>query len=141
MRMIPNLDLSPHNILSQLNFSTHKFYLTGSRYFSCPHPNSDWDFFTDANGKNIVSYLKSKGFERIPMNPDWFDSLTCGIYRHPAFVEVALVENVNLKRKAQIFITEIEPRYLHLLKDTPMNKQDIWNEVYDKCLHKSIPLI
>lgn len=136
--MTPGLDTNPFQIIRQLALSTRKFYLTGSRFFGHSLPSSDWDFFTES-GDHVVHYLESKGFKRISMKPDWFDSICTGIYRNGQ-IEVALVDNVRLKRKAQLFIRDVEPRYLEMLKHDMMNKQDIWNEVYTKCAYIKLDL-
>lgn len=134
-----NLKVSSFLLLSQLNHSSFKFYLTGSRFFGYPHASSDWDFFTQTDPR-VEQYLKGKGFKRIPMNPDWIDPITDIVYRHQDDVEVALVNNVDLKKRAQYYIRDIEPDLIEIMR-TKENQLQLWIDVYSKLLRANDELL
>lgn len=79
------------------------FWLTGSRFFGIPRPESDFDFFT---GDTPVthSHLKSNGFVAV-LSGYYTDDLTETVYRR-GDVHVQIVNDVTLKREIQEHIAD-----------------------------------
>lgn len=48
-------------VLSKMEGSVHKFYLTGSRYFGNACATSDYDFFVERSNE-VISFLEELGF-------------------------------------------------------------------------------
>ena len=116
-------------ILRRMNISKPKFYLTGSRYFGYAQHDSDWDFFTGQDNSTL-NHLEILGFNRLSMHPDWFDENCISIYHHPVDIHVAIVKDVELKKRTQAYIRDTAPRYLEMLKRDKSNSIRVWNEVY-----------
>lgn len=93
-----------------------RFYLTGSRFFGWAKPNSDWDFFTqhsyDANRllmdngfRNLTADLESADGIVYPEDPNIVSVWERGR------VQVQLVENAELKAKAQELLNQNPIRF------------------------------
>ena len=120
-------------IVSRLQQSEFKFYLTGSRFFGDPRPDSDWDFFCGWD-VGIYSFLKSLGFEVIPRvnmlitDKQLYDDDNCAIvYRHECGVDVQFQYNLRKKFMAQQVIAM---RYSTKGIVPKEKRRELWNEVY-----------
>ena len=102
---------SPVNgVLDQMRASNWDFYLTGSRFFGNSNLESDWDFFTEDNGK-VVDFLWDLGFTIIPFNEmvakmddcTYYDPSVRTVLVHDTGIHVQVLrpEFVSLKKQVQ----------------------------------------
>lgn len=124
--MITNLDTQPFHLIHKMSMTKFNFYLTGSRYFGNATASSDWDFFVKVDDK-VKEWMFDNDFRRIPMHPDWLDLNTSGIFRNKHVpIEIALVEDVDLKVKAQQFLFS----HPHMLTQPGVDMRNVWNSTY-----------
>lgn len=95
-------DITPSIVREFFKTDKFKFYLTGSRYFGSSGPLSDWDFFVEYTDE-VEVFLKDLGFEDICNEDYLFDRVTNRTYRYQN-VDVQLVINIEVKKKAQLLI-------------------------------------
>lgn len=95
-------DITPSIVREFFKTDKFKFYLTGSRYFGSSGLLSDWDFFVEHTDE-VKVFLTDLGFENICNKDYLFDRTTVYTYRYQN-VDVQLVTNIQVKKKAQLLI-------------------------------------
>lgn len=81
------------------------FYLTGSRYFGCARPDSDWDFMVQ-DSPEVREFLKGLGFvQRVA--PQYASNLTTEVWEVQdghVTIQVQLSQDVQKKRAVRDFL-------------------------------------
>ena len=101
----------PQTALEYIQSSPYPFYLTGSRFFGHNLKNSDWDFFSDDSQARIDD-LQTNGFRRVKnllKRLDYIDTIQPIVQIwEKENVQVQLVKDVELKRRVQEFIRDMD---------------------------------
>lgn len=118
----------PNNeTIAALAASEFEFYLTGSRYFGCARPDSDWDFIVKETPA-VQKFLDQRGFSENLF--EYYatantDTVTAGVVQ-AGDVQVALVDDAHLKRKARDGIKQFNYEY-HQFAGTA-ERTRLWND-------------
>ena len=128
------------DVIQKLQDSSFEFYLTGSRFFTTDHEQSDWDFFT-SNNKEVIAYLSTLGFQKVNTKYSYFDKQTVGVMRFGSpylyHIDIQLVLDVEIKQIAQEILTMKPP--VKTSDDANLAQQ--WNTVYHVAKRVSLMLL
>ena len=124
-------------LLSLLNWN---FTLSGSRFFGKADLESDWDFFVNDHNQSrntLRANLEDMGFKCITLDSVlciYKDSETNDVYRWVSTnrkeqIDIQLVKNANLKRKAQEIIKKVVGRKFCLMSN--LAQAEIWETVFE----------
>lgn len=116
-----------NGMISKLNNSEFKFFLTGSQYFGCQTKDSDIDFFCQYSN-NVKLFLDRLGFEEIG-NEYLEDDHIRYVMRHEFLnIDVQLVNDAMLKNIAQEFLMK-RPQLYRCTGEVA--KANLWRLAYE----------
>ena len=126
--MIVNAQNGIEEILFELQKSPFHFHLTGSRFFGDCNPfSSDYDFFVQKS-LEVIDFLRPLGFQLIDTAYDNDDQTINVMRHHKKGVDIQLVKNVDLKKRAQKAIKE---KYLEqYLEMDKLQRRNLWDVLY-----------
>lgn len=101
--MIESMNLTMA-IIDAFRKSKASFCLTGSQYFGNPGQFSDWDFFVEESTETI-KFLRYLGFSYLNSG-SYVDETIVTVMRHSAGIDVQLVSDYAIKKKAQEWIMD-----------------------------------
>lgn len=117
-----------YNILSKLDNSDIKYYLTGSRYFGSSIPLSDWDFFTQDNSK-VHRHLASLGFVALRLNQEniYHEDPTIVEVMEKGQVQIQLVKDSEKKQRCQEMLNRPPVKFHFLTAAKGMESREWWS--------------
>ena len=102
---------SHDSILNKLRMSSHKFFLTGSRFFGNVHEGSDWDFFAQ-DSQELRIFVRDLGLHHDSEAEEYFDSQCVKVYRNfNERIDIQLVRDCKRKELAQEMIRYLPDQF------------------------------
>jgi len=120
-------------VLAELANSSFEFHLTGSRFFGYYNPESDWDFFVEAQalygGSGLLDFLQDAGFylESSPVDYRGMTGIT-QIWKHGyAPVHIQVVEDAKAKVNVQCTLNSDSRLVTQMGKLSKEGRKALWN--------------
>ena len=106
--------------LKHLEGAPFDLFLTGSKFFGNAKEGSDWDFYAEYSAP-LEAYLKREGYIVSCEYEDYFTVKVLTRRAHGLKIDIQLVQDVELKTKAQImlapYIKRVSKEYHKVLWD------------------------
>ena len=125
-----NYELPYDYVFGEMSAARGIFYLTGSRFFDCARPDSDYDFYTDCDA-NTLRMLIDLGFATLPRH-NYTDGNTLFVlhYDGQVKIDVQIELDVPKKSRAQNLIYRCGQLAHGKLSGDEARYSNVWDEVY-----------